>query len=476
MTNTAQFSATDLLACFGEYASQLPNNLAVRGISTDTRTLERGNAFIALRGEHFDGHAYIMHAIDKGAHLIIAQNAVSATVTVPTLVVPDTLHALGTLAWYHRRRFSIPIIAIGGSAGKTSTKDLAAHVLRQRYSVLQTQANYNNRIGTPHTLLQLTNDHTAAVIEIGTNEPGEIEILCSMVQPTHGLITQIGKEHLEKLIDLDGVEREEITLFEYLRDHGGLMLVNADDERLAAWYAKHGGRGLSFCVEERAPGAEHLLGQVDVRISLSFNADLHPILHVTGVDGGMRAVMQTTGYAAGLNAAAAYTIGKALELDAHQLKDGLESFQPAPSHGYARMSVQRSGTLTILNDTYNANPESMQIALRTLAMYPARRRIAVLGDMRELGAASNVEHARILERAMQVANVVIVHGSEFSRSAQSAMESNRSLGTDALVVLESHHDIALWLEEHAGNGAVVLVKGSRGMEMERIVESLLNHG
>jgi UDP-N-acetylmuramoyl-tripeptide--D-alanyl-D-alanine ligase len=456
MTNTARFTVADLAACFGQAAAHLPSDLVVEGVSTDTRTLVAGNVFVALRGERFDGHDHLEAAIERGASLLIVETIgqpPTANGQPPTAIcqVPDTLHALGTLAWFHRRRFQIPVIAIGGSAGKTSTKELTAHVLSQAYTVLKTQANYNNRIGTPHTLLQLTDAHTTAVIEIGTNEPGEMETLTAMVQPTHGLLTQIGKEHLEKLIDLDGVEREETALFDYLRDHDGLMLINANDQRLSAWYARNGGRGLSFGVDTEA----------DVNASVSFDAELHPTIHVVLPDTALRATLQTTGYAAALNAVAALAVGIALGLDAHQLKHGLASYEPPPSHGYARMEVQRAGPLTILNDTYNANPASMRMALRTLAMYPATRRIAVLGDMRELGAAAREEHQEILSLALQTADVVLLYGQEFAGV----------VGEKGLV-FASHEEIVDRLKEIAREGDVVLVKGSRGMELEKVVEEL----
>ena len=217
MTNTASFNHADLTAIFGVGASDVPKDIAVTGVSTDSRTLKPGNAFVALKGDRFDGHDHIPQAVEAGAVLIIASDDTSSAGDTPKIRVQDTLHALGSFGWYHRRRFHIPVIAIAGASGKTSTKDLTAHVLAQRYMVLKTIANNNNQIGTPLTLLQLTAKHDVAVIEIGTNEPGEIETLTAMVQPTHGLITTIGPEHLEKLVDLDGVEKEETALFDYLR-------------------------------------------------------------------------------------------------------------------------------------------------------------------------------------------------------------------------------------------------------------------
>jgi len=464
MTNTAQFDFKDLQAILGPAAADLPRNINVVGISTDTRTLQPGNAFIALTGENHDGHAYVQQAIEKGATLVIgerraesgelaARSEERAARSVPFVEVGDTLRALGSFGWYHRRRFNIPVIAIGGASGKTSTKDLVAHVLSQAARVLKTEANYNNQIGTPLTLLMLNGDHQVAVIEIGTNEPGEIETLAAMVQPTHGLITTIGAEHLEKLIDLDGVEREETALFDYLSEHGGVSFVNMDDERLRS-YGHHGalgGRIITF-------GLDH---PADVLPSVAFDEGLHPIMHMVKDSFTFRAQMQTIGFASALNAAAAIAVAWALELGSELVRQGLASYEPPTHSAYARMRVQHIGPMTVLNDSYNANPQSMELSLRTLEHYPALRHIAVLGDMRELGQGASAEHQKILALALEVADVVLLYGPEF----------DALVGQDGLT-FSSHEEIAERLKEIAQDGDVVLVKGSRGLAMEKVLDGL----
>ncbi len=460
MNNTAPFTKADVVACFGSAAQHLPHNLSVSGVCTDTRTLVPGNAFIALQGERFDGHQHIAEAIRKGASLIVAEaKAVQGkpTNSAPFVFVESTVHALGTLAWYHRKRFSIPVVAIGGAAGKTSTKDLAAHVLSERFTVLKTEANFNNQIGTPLTLLALTSEHTAAVVEIGTNQPGEIELLSAMVQPTHGLITQIGKEHLEQLISLDGVEQEEMALFEFLIDTGGTMLINADDERIVRWCSQRSGKGLSFGVEHDA----------DIHARVTFDHKLHPTIHVVLPDTALRATMHTFGYAAALNAVATVAVARVLGLSAHEIKHGLEGYLPNEPHGYARMVTESANGLVVLNDTYNANPDSMAVALRTLSAYPAEQRIAVLGDMRELGQRTAEEHIAILELALASADTVVVYGHEFS-SAVRYLNKN-------VHVCDSHKQCALVVLAEAKPGAAVLVKGSRGLEMEHVITYLKEH-
>ena len=454
MTNVATFTYNDLLQIFGDAAAHLPKDLIVRGISTDTRTLQPGNAFIALRGEQFDGHDHIEQAIEKGASLIVHSRPAS-DVHRPALLAADGLRMLGSFAWYHRRRFHIPVIAVAGSAGKTSTKDLTAHVLGEHFKVLKTQANFNNQIGTPLTLLQLNEDHEAAVIEIGTNEPGEIELLSAMVQPTHGVITSLGKEHLEKLIDLDGVEREETALFDYLHDHGGLAFVNMDDVRLRKYGhgGRLGGRVITFGMENLA----------DIHPRISFDDELHPVLHLVKDELTMRAEMKTTGVASAMNGVCAMAIAWSLNMSAKEIRHGLESYEPAVGHGYARMVVQHVAGLVILNDTYNANPDSMRMSLRTLRLYPSDRRIAVLGDMRELGAEAGEEHLSILNEAVEAADLVVVLGPEYSSAA-------RVLDRSSVIVCDSHHTCASVVRENSHAGSVVLVKGSRGLQMEKVID------
>ena len=458
MTNSATFTYADLLAIAGNAAAGLPHDIVVHGVCTDSRTIAPSNIFIALRGETFDGHDHVAQALANGAVCCGVEqafyDAADPELQGRCIPVPDTLHLLGSFAWYHRRRFDIPIVAIAGAAGKTSTKDLTAHVLAQSMRVLKTQANFNNRIGTPLTLLQLTDAYDVAVIEIGTNQPGEIETLAAMVQPTHGLITNIEKEHLEQLIDLDGVEREETALFDWLADTAGTALVNFDDERLQK-YAVHNPRYISFALDVPAM----------LRPGVEFGSTLRPTMHIVQGDYTFRATMKSTGLAAARNAVCAMAVAFALRIDAVHVKQGLESYEPALGHGYARMVVQQVGGFVVLNDCYNANPASMKLALQTLQRYPAPMRVAVLGDMRELGAAEDLEHQAILDMATQCADLVIVMGSAFRLASQILDHSH-------VLVCETHAGCAHAVQEHATAGAVVLVKGSRGLAMEHVITAL----
>jgi len=453
--NSTKFSHSELVELFGaENVFFLPENSI--GVSTDTRTLERGNIFVALKGEQFDGHTCLDSACEKGASVLIIERShreeLSTEITsYPHIVVDCTITALGMLGNYHRNRLKIDVVAVAGAAGKTSTKELTAHLLSQRFSTFKTQANYNNQIGVPMTLLQLTSEHGAAIIEIGTNEPGKIEILSKICAPTHGLITNIGKEHLEKLINLDGVEFEETALFRELAQSGGEILVNMDDVRLRK-YINDYPRALTFGIENSAA----------VQARVEFNARLQPKLLFT--DNNLEVQMQTIGLAAAYNAIAAAAVGFSLGMTIDELRNGLESYHVPEAHGYGRMNVETIQNYTLINDCYNANPESMIIALKTLQLFPTNgKRVALLGDMRELGASAEEEHYAIIKQAIAIADSVIVVGDEMKKAA---------VNFPNVRVAHSKKECAEMLHTEISEGDVVLVKGSRGMRLEEVIAEL----
>lgn len=456
----AQFTRDDLFAALQPVACDGLERIYVDGISTDTRTLQPGMLFIALRGERFDGHDFIKDAIERGAAALVLdvffRNRIPLP-RVPTLWVHDTLAALGDLARYHRRRFNIPVLAIAGAVGKTTTKDMAAHALSAEWTVHKTPGNWNNLVGVPLVLLGLESHHTAAVIELGTNHPGEIEQLCRIAEPTHGLITTIAEEHLEFFGSLDGVEQEETALFRWLAENGGTACVNLDDQRLSR-YARQLPSALTF-----GSSAEAML-----HATFTFEqATLYPIVHLHWQSERATVRIKQPGYAAAQCAiaatAAALSVGSSLAAIARQL----ELYRPSQAHGYARMVVQSvEGGITVLNDCYNANPASMRSALDTLAAYPtAGKRIAVLGDMRELGAASHAEHVNILRAATESADALILIGEDMHRAAE-------SVGGYRLVRAINHNDAAMHIRKIARAGDVVLVKGSRSLELEKVIALL----
>jgi len=445
---------------------------SVRGVSTDTRSLKKGDAFVALAGENFDGHSFIRTAAERGAAVAIVANVWDHErernpAPLPVISVADTLAAYGWIARAHRLQFRVPVVAVAGSNGKTSTKEMIADVLATRYNVLRTEGNLNNLVGVPAMLLRLDESHTAAVIEIGTNMPGEIERLCQILRPTHGIITNIGREHLELLGTIEGVAHEEGALFRWLAANGGTAFVNLDDRNVAR-LAKGLPTSTSYSLRKPADvrGTAGRLNESGVpSLAIQIGQQQWPI------------ALQTPGLHTATNALCAAAVGLALKVPPTKLKRALESFRPPEYRsGYARLAMVKSANgATVLNDTYNANPDSTLAALQTLrALKPGRggRRIAVLGDMRELGASSAAEHNGIGEA---VATMGIAHalflGTEMKHAYRAVVAANSK--TVAQHFTEKMELIAVIQALLAPND-VVLVKGSRGMKMEEIVKAITN--
>jgi len=462
LKNSAEFSTYDLIAIFGE--TLLVNaceDSIFKGVSTDSREIVHGNIFLALKGENIDGHDKIKDAFSNGASIAIVNkewfkaNHDSYT-DKSFVVVADTLNALGKIANYHRRRFEIPIIAIGGSNGKTTTKDLTARVLSQKFNVLKTFENYNNQIGAPLMLLQLDNTYEMAVLEIGTNEPGEIQILSKIIEPTHGLLTNIGKEHLERLIDLDGVEMEETFLFGHLYKNNGIAFINVDDQRLIKYLN---------LLEKHVTFGQGNEAQVHANITLV--EGLNPTLKFSFDSENFIVRMKTAGLTTGLNALAAASVGLTLGVTPDDVKKALESFEQTVKHGYGRMTIEKISGFYIINDCYNANPDSMTAALNTIdKIRTPGKKYVILGDMRELGKASYNEHKSILNQASEVTDEVFCTGEEMKKGMK-LDKSDRNVHH-----FENKDDILNKIISIVKPYDYVLVKGSRGMKMEVIVENI----
>ncbi len=431
----------------------------------DSREVKGGEIFIALKGDRTDGHCYVASVFERGASWAMVSRewyeAEGSPLPPPAkgfIVTGDTVLGLQELARIYRSTFSIPVVAIGGSNGKTTTKEMVASVLGAAFRVKMSQGNRNNHLGVPLTLLQLRQDTDIAVVEVGINHPGEMEELAEIAMPTHGLLTNIGHEHLEFLIDLDGVAAAELKLFDYLLRHGGSCFINEEDHRLQA-----AGSGVQGAIRYgSAEGAEsdcrasELSVESDGRISflLSLHAD------------SARVRLNFTGKHNVINAIAAAAVGAHFGLSLPQIKEGLERLVPAP--GWKRLEVIESGGIRILNDTYNANSDSMRLAIDALCDLPCSgRRIAVLGDMLELGAAGDVEHERIgryiHERAV---DMMLVFGERARLICREAAERCRGH-------FDTHEELLRALLEVVREGDALLFKGSRGMKLEQVVEALI---
>ncbi len=448
---------------------------AVRGFSTDSRSLKKGEVFVALVGEQFDGHDFIERAAAQGASAAVVSSAWFHRVgerdgDLPMIVVQDTLAAYGSIATVHRSRFTYPVIAVAGSNGKTTTKELIADLLATRYTVLRTEGNLNNLIGVPAMMLRMTDQHTAAVIEIGTNAPGEIARLCQILRPTHGIITNIGREHLELLGSVEGVAREEGALFEHLEAEGGVAVVNLDD----AYIARMGKRIAAKVTYGK--GAAAMIAGKRGRL----NEVGAPAIQITdrraAEPKSFTVQLRTPGEHTAGNALAAAAMALSLGVSPTRVRQVLERFEPHIYRGgYARLAIMRGASgITVLNDTYNANPDSMLAALRALVALkpgPGGRRVALLADMKELGASSAEEHRRIGEAlvGMPRIDLAIFHGEEMSHAyhALAAVAPGRACYiADKSLLIDELGSLFATVD-------VILVKGSRSMKMEDAVKVLL---
>ena len=461
LKNKAPFSELELAVIFGENnLHNINEDFNASGVVIDTRILEPGNIFAALKGENIDGHDLIEQAFISGASACIIEKVYFEEIIgkfpdKSFIVTNDNIEALGKLANHHRRRFEYPVMGVGGANGKTTTKEMIATVLSEEFRVLKTYGNYNNKIGVPLMLLQMSDEYDIAILEIGTNTPGEIYDLSNIVEPTHALITNIGKEHLEFLIDLDGVELEETYLFAKVRSDG-FAFVNYDDVRLKL-YGHVLGRFITYGIDEHA----------QFRCEYTLNDELNPIVTVMKPEGNFIVNMQTVGYASALNAIAAIAVGDYFGVESDKIIKSLENFEPLEgSSGYGRMALSEINGIRIINDTYNANPDSMSAALKNLEMIKIKgRKYAVLGDMRELGIAAPQEHYNIIEIGLSVSDKVLVTGYEM-------IAASKRFNSDKLMTFSSNEIIAEYLKNNLLPGDCVLVKGSRGMKMEEVIINL----
>jgi len=443
----------------------------IRQITTDSRSVRRGDLFVALSGERFDGHEFVPAVLAQGAAGAIVHDEYRLPPTVlvrrierrsvPFLFgVRDPLFAYQQLATHHRSRFHIPVVAVTGSNGKTTTKEMVAVVLAQRWPVLKTEGNFNNRIGVPHTLLRLTPRHQAAVIEMGVDQQGQTTRLCEMVRPTIGVITNIGPDHLEFFGSMEGSAQAKAELLDLLPSDG-TAIINADDPYFDYLAARARCRVMSFGFSEMA----------DVRASRMMSDVRHGTIFHLHLPGKSRPTMiriKVHGAHNVINALAASAVGAALNLSGSMIAQGLGRFRPAAM----RSQVVTHHGIHIINDCYNANPASMKAALQLLSQWtPARERIAVLGDMLELGPETARMHRDVgLFLATQGLSRLIVCGTLGRDIAEGARRSGMaSPQIDEVVDAAAAAD---HLKRIVRQGDVVLVKASRGMKLEQVVQAL----
>ena len=426
------------------------------GISTDSRSVQRGEIFFALRGESFDGHEFIDDAFSAGALLVVVDKraCIEQFQEKPIIVVDDTTKALGKLANVYRKKFTIPLIAVAGSNGKTTTKEMIAAVLSTQGRVLSTKGNLNNHVGVPQTLFRLERSHDVAVIEIGTNHFGELHYLCEILEPTQGIITNIGHEHMEFFKNLNGVARAEGELFDALGS-SGVGFVNNDDANIVAQARKVTNK-VTYGISST---------EVDVRgLPLSVDEKGCAAFSVTSINKEPFDVhLQVPGKHMVLNGIAAAAVGSSHGISPENIQHALENFTAVGK----RMEVITVGDVTILNDSYNANPDSVLAALETLASIKCEgKRIVVLADMLELGESSISEHQRIGKAVRRLELEYVL------TSGVLAAHITEKATAKVNVHFEEKQKLSEYLVRLIAPGDIVLVKGSRGMKMEDVVTYL----
>jgi UDP-N-acetylmuramoyl-tripeptide--D-alanyl-D-alanine ligase len=437
----------------------------IRRVVSDSRSVRSGDLFVAFQGEHFDGHSFVLNVLRLGAAAMVKESyrlpSLSKLRAEPVLIgVKDTLLAYQQLATHHRNRFAIPLVAITGSNGKTTTKDMTAAVLAERWRTLKTEGNLNNRIGVPHTLFLLTPRHEAAVIEMGVDQQGQTTRLCEIARPTVGVITNIGPDHLEFFGSMEGSAQAKAELLDLLPPDGAIAL-NADDHYFDYLAARARCRVVSFGSSAKA----------DVRAVQSRDRNDSGSTFGLILPGRVRPVavrLKTYGQHNIQNALAAAAIGLVLGVPATAIAEGLARFRPAAM----RSQILFVHGVRVINDCYNANPASMRAAVHLLAELGAKHRtIAVLGDMLELGPETKHMHRAVGGfLAAEGITYLIACGTLGRELAQGAR--SEGMPADRIVEVPDAAAAGTRLKSMVQQGDVVLVKASRGMQMEQVVETI----
>jgi len=412
------------------------------GVSTDTRTLRPGNLFFALNGPTFRGSDFAPDALDKGAVMVVTDTPVPLP-PEKTLLVPDSLRALQQLARHHRQSISATVIAVTGSNGKTTSKELMAAVLSRKFRTTATRGNLNNHIGVPLTILSLVEDTEMAVVEMGANHPGEIARLCEIARPDYGVITNVGKAHMEGFGSLEGIFRAKTELYEFLKRNRGRVLVHSVYDRLL-----NATRGASEVIRYGANPVDFLQGALEKTF---------PFLSVR--------IHRPESYAINTKLMGAYNLenvllaacaGHHFGVSAKDIAEAIGSYEPDNN----RSQLIRAGNATVILDAYNANPVSMRAALENLRNLPGSQKAAILGDMLELGKTSMENHEEIAGFAGRCdLEWILFVGQEFGKCKLPAQG----------IHFEQLEDATRWLSTRSFSGYVILIKGSRGMQLEKVL-------
>jgi len=436
------------------------------GVTTDSRTLKGGELFFALKGENFDGNEYALKALEAGASYAVVNedSTVGRTSDDSRLIrTEDTLKTLQELARWHRCMTFVDgkpltVIALTGTNGKTTTKELIREVLSVKYNVTATQGNLNNNIGVPLTLLKIDSATQLAVVEMGASHPGDIKELVDIALPNYGLVTNVGKAHLLGFGSFEGVKKTKGELYDYLRRTADKVFLNVDNPHLCSMASE---RNLQSD-PERPYSLVIPYGLEYQQAAVLPSSPENPFLRIS-VEGREISTNLVGSYNAD-NVMAALCVGKQFGVEFEEAVKAIEAYIPSNN----RSQMQKTSRNTLIIDAYNANPSSMEAALNNFATVQAPIRIAMLGDMLELGDDSLAEHVAVIRRALSLGlQEVCLVGKEFGK----ALAEMRSAGENVRH-FDSSDQLATWVEKTAVSDAVILIKGSRGTRMEKVIEKL----
>lgn len=409
-------------------------------VSTDTRKIDAGTIFFALKGGNFDGNDFALQALAQGASMVVVDR--QGIVGDGVVLVDNVLHALQELARTYRKSLNIPVIGLTGTNGKTTTKELITAVLSQKYRVSSTRGNLNNHIGVPLTVLAIPNDCEIAIVEMGANHPHDIDELTSIAMPTCGLITNVGMAHLEGFGSFEGVKKTKGELYDFLMHTGGVVFLNTDNQHL------------KLMAEQRGIANFVPYGKGEHAVSI-LPTDLdHPFLRLSFGKGalcGLELESQIIGGYNADNVLAAAAVGLFFKVDAKQICDAIGGYLPDNN----RSQLMRTKKNLVVVDCYNANPTSMEAALENFSKFNAARKLAILGDMLELGKASVEEHRKVATRVSELGVEAIFVGTEFK-----AIEIENHLS------FSNTSELLDYLTNNPVSDSLVLVKGSRGIKLE----------
>lgn len=432
-------------------------NKFVLGVTTDSRNVLNGELFIPLKGAHFDAHEFIPQVFLAGAICVLTEKKILVPEGKFAILVQSTFKALGDVAAYYRSLFEIPIVAITGSVGKTTTKEMIASVLSKKYNVLKTEGNFNNEIGLPLSIFRLNKSHEAAVFEMGMSGLGEIERLSEIGKPDIGVITNVGMSHIEKLGSRENILKAKMELAHGLKNSGTLFL-NIDDEMLSSADCPKGVKTIYFGIKKNAKyiAKDILLDETGTRFKLVCET------------GEFEIFVELPGIHNVHNALAAFAVGMELKVEPEKVIKGISEFNP----GKMRMEIFEKDGVKIINDSYNASPQSMKAAMEVLKQFKEKRKIAVLGDMLELGEWSEQAHEMVGEAAKDIDMLVCI-GKYAMNTAKGARKSG--FNDQMINLFQSNDEASKFLKSQIMKNDVILFKASRGSKVDDVLTYLLTN-